>query len=244
MIRGRSPLLRLRGGFVCCGMFQNIRAVSFDCYGTLIDWQAGIRDAMRPALRAANIYLDDGVLFQQYAVLERRAEAPPYKSYQRVLEEVAAGMFEFPERADKTVLWKSLPEWPAFDETVGALKALKKKYRLAVVSNIDDDLFAWSESKLCVDFDEVVTAAQVRSYKPGLAHFHELLRRLRLEPRQVLHVAESRYHDIEPANAMGMPTVWVNRTPPGGGPSASGEGAGEPMMIVRSLTELVGRLGV
>lgn len=218
-------------------MFSDIRAISFDCYGTLIDWQTGIRRAMRPALAAAEIFMDDGVLFHQFALLERRAEASPYKSYKAVLEEVAAGFFEEPENADCTVLWKSLPDWPAFDETPGALAALKRRFKLAVVSNVDDDLFAFSEAKLEVDLDVVVTAEQVRSYKPGLPHFHELLKRLELPPDQVLHVAESRYHDIEPANALGMPTVWVNRAR--GGFSASGEGAGEPMLVVESLSKLV-----
>jgi 2-haloacid dehalogenase len=217
-------------------VFSDIRAISFDCYGTLIDWQTGIRRAMRPALAAAEIFLDDGVLFQQFALLERRAEAPPYKTYKQVLEQVAAGFFEEPEHADCTVLWKSLPDWPAFEETPGALAALRRRFKLAVVSNVDDDLFAFSEAKLDVDLDVVVTAEQVRSYKPRLPHFHELLKRLELPPEQVLHVAESRYHDIEPANALGMPTVWVNRAR--GGFSASGEGAGEPMLTVRTLREL------
>ena len=221
---------------------SGISALSFDCYGTLIDWQTGIRDCMLPALRKVGIFIDDGVLFHSYTVLERRAQQGAYKSYKSVLEDVAAGFFEYPERADRTILWKSLPEWPVFDEVPGALRALKKKYKLAVVSNIDDDLFAWSESKLGVDLDEVVTAEQVKSYKPGLPHFRELLKRLALKPEQVLHVAESRHHDIEPANKLGMPTVWVNRSR--GGPSASGPGHGEPMMIVRSLAELVEKLGV
>jgi 2-haloacid dehalogenase len=195
---------------------------------------------LRPALAEAQIFIDDGVLFQQFALLERRAEKPPYKSYKQVLEEVAAGFFEEPENADRTVLWKSLPEWPAFDETPDALAALKKRFKLAVVSNVDDDLFAFSESRLGVDLDVVVTAEQVRSYKPKVAHFRELLKRLELKPEQVLHVAESRYHDIEPANKLGMPSVWINRAR--GGFSASGDGAGEPMLIVRSLAELVTRV--
>lgn len=222
-------------------MFDDIRAISFDCYGTLIDWQTGIRRAMRPALADAQIFMDDGVLFQQFALLERRAERPPYKSYKQVLEQVAAGFFEEPENADCTFLWKSLPDWPAFDETPDALAALKRRFKLAVVSNVDDDLFALSQTRLGVEFDTVVTAEQVRSYKPKVAHFRELLKRLEFKPEQVLHVAESRYHDIEPANKLGMPTVWVNRAR--GHASASGEGAGEPMMIVGSLAELVTMLG-
>jgi 2-haloacid dehalogenase len=218
-----------------------ILALSFDCYGTLIDWQSGIKAALLPALREAQIYMDDGVLFQQFAMLERRAEQNPYRPYKRVLEEVAAGFFEYPEKADPTILWKSLPEWPAFDEVPGALRALnKKKYKLAVASNIDDDLFAWSESKLGADLDEVITAEQVRSYKPRPAHFRELLKRLGLKPAQLLHIAESRHHDIEPANRLGIPTVWLNRAR--GRPSASGPGAGEPMQIVPSLSDLVDHL--
>jgi 2-haloacid dehalogenase len=217
-------------------MPADIRAISFDCYGTLIDWQSGLRSALRPALAEAGIFLDDGALFHSFSVLERRAQQPPFENYKFVLESVVAGLFEYPERIDLTILWKSLREWPAFDEVPGVLRALKKRHRLAVVSNIDDDLFAWSESKLDVALDEVVTAEQVRSYKPALPHFHELLRRLDLKPEQILHVAESRYHDIEPANLLGIPCVWVDRS--GDKPSASGPGEGRPTCTVRSLSEL------
>lgn len=224
-------------------MFASIRAVSFDCYGTLIDWQSGLLAAARPVLRRLNRDLEPAALFAAFADAERRAERPPYRTYREVMRSVAGELFG-PDAAaaELDVLWRSIGDWPAFSDTPASLAKLKTRYALGVASNIDDDLFAQSATRLGVTLDELVTAQQVRSYKPGEAHFHALCERMKLEPREILHVAESRFHDVEPASRLGFATVWVDRT--GGGTSASGPGGGTPDLRVGSLAELVRKMGM
>lgn len=226
--------------------FQNIQALTFDCYGTLIDWETGILRAFEGLVGADIARARRNEVIRAYARHERMIEARPYLKYREVLAEVSrrvAGEFGVPiARGDEGVLADSIKDWPAFDETPAALRALKSRFRLAVLSNIDDGLFAGSLPRLGVALDEVVTAEQVRSYKPGRAHFDEVLRRLALEPSQVLHVAESRYHDVAPARAMGFATVWVNRR--GASQSASGDAEATPDLEVRNLTALVRLMGL
>jgi 2-haloacid dehalogenase len=233
---------------------NDLRAVSFDCYGTLIDWQAGIEAAIAP-LRAGMTSIPQGTaLFERFAALEREAEMPPYASYKDVLREVAAGLLGVSGPCELLdVLWRSLGEWPAFPDTPASLRRLRARFgTLAVLSNVDDDLFASSHTRLGsttandptpLRLDIVVTAQQVRSYKPAEATFRALLTALRLEPGQVLHVAESRYHDIEPASRLGFRTAWVQRQRDA---SASGPAtiAGvRPDFHVHNLTELCDALG-
>jgi 2-haloacid dehalogenase len=224
-------------------VFDSIRAISFDCYGTLIDWQSGLLAAAHPVLRRVNKPMEPAQLYSAFADAERRAEQPPYRSYREVLRSVAGELFgPDASHAELDALWRSIGEWPAFRDTAPSLERLKSRYALAVASNIDDDLFALTRPKLGAALDELVTAQQVRSYKPCVAHFHALRERLKLDASEILHVAESRYHDVEPASRLGFATVWVDRT--GGGESASGPGAGKPDLRVGSLSELVGKLGI
>lgn len=253
---------------------MSIRALTFDCYGTLIDWETGILGALAPLFERAGKRMDAAAVIPAYARHEREVESGPYLRYREVLGRVEdALMDEFglgvpptcvggsrcsgdaastsqEHRPPKTEvggtasrLAQSLGNWSAFAETPGCLRALKEKYALGVLSNIDDDLFALSAPKLGVELNLLVTAEQVRSYKPGLAHFETALRQLRLRPDQILHVAESRYHDVEPAGGLGFRTCWVRRHAEGAdnaasasGPMASGR---EPDITVRSLGELV-----
>jgi 2-haloacid dehalogenase len=233
---------------------EDIRAVSFDCYGTLIDWQAGIEAAVAP-LRAGSPSIPHGpALFDHFAALEREAEKPPYALYKDVLREVAAGLLDVSGPCELLdVLWRSLGEWPAFPDTPASLRRLQTRFgTLAVLSNVDDELFAMSHARLGTPtaadptqlrLDVLVTAQQVRSYKPAEANFRALLKALRLPPDQVLHVAESRSHDIEPASRLGFRTAWVQRQRDS---SASGPAtiAGlRPDLHVHSLGELCEALG-
>lgn len=213
-----------------------VEAISFDCFGTLIDWQSGLLGALRPLVPGA----PDGELVRRFAELEHEAERPPYRSYKAVLEAVAIGLGA---GADPTVLWRSLAAWPAFADTAAALVRLQRRFRIAIASNVDDDLWAVTEAKLGIRPDLVMTAERVRSYKPGRAHFAALIERLGLEPGRILHAGESVYHDIEPATAMGFPTVWVRRV--ASGPSASGQAApgSSSQATVGSLAELADALG-
>ncbi|MBX3389187.1 MAG: HAD-IA family hydrolase [Phycisphaeraceae bacterium] len=217
-----------------------IRCVSFDCYGTLIDWQSGLAAAVAP-LRAGLPQIPGGeALFSAFAKLEREAERPPYCSYKDVLRQVMSGLTGIAGPCELLdALWRSIADWPAFSDTPDSLRHLKARFgRLAVLSNIDDDLFEASHARLGVRLDTLVTAQQVRSYKPDERNFRALLTALDLRPDQVLHVAESRFHDIEPAAKLGLRTAWIQRQ---SGASASGEALDRSVnadVQARSLAEL------
>jgi len=220
-----------------------MHAISFDCYGTLIDWQRGLLAAASPVLARLGRDMEPAALFGAFADAERRAERPPYRPYRDVLRAVATELFgPGASPGDRDSLWRSIGDWPAFDDAAPSLAWLKSRYRLAVASNIDDDLFALTAPKLGVALDELVTAQQVGSYKPGEAHFRALCERLGLRPGEILHVAESRFHDVEPASRLGFVTAWVDRN--GGGASASGRGGGTSDLRVGSLRDVVEKLGV
>jgi len=224
---------------------SNIRAVSFDCYGTLIDWQTGIEAALAPH-RAGLPQLPRGErLFAEFGRLERDAELPPYCSYKDVLRQVMSGLTGIAGPCELLdTLWRSIADWHAFSDVPPSLQRLRTRFgKLAVASNIDDDLFVASHAKLGVRLDVLVTAQQVRSYKPAEPHFAALLERLSLKPDQVLHVAESRFHDIEPAKRLGFRTAWIRRQ---AGASASGDPTApalKPDFEAGSLSELCDRLG-
>jgi 2-haloacid dehalogenase len=203
--------------------FGSFEIVSFDCYGTLIDWETGILSALAPVLARHGRRVPDDALLEAFADLEAAAESAPYRAYAVVLREVVEGLgrrFGFtPDDAERGLLAASLPEWPAFTDTRDALRALKTKYRLAVISNVDDDLFAGTSRSLGIEFDWIVTAGQVGAYKPSTENFRRALGRFGVPPKRILHVAQSLFHDIAPAKSLGLATVWVNRRRgrPGGG---------------------------
>ncbi len=215
----------------------SIKAITFDCYGTLINWPRGIVDAFRPTLHRNGIDFDTQQLLSIYALHERRIQHLEYRSYREILIEVARECFgQFGVEADEECVIRNLPNWRTFPDVVPSLRALAPHYPLVIVSNIDDDLMASTLEHLeqGFRFADVVTAEQVRSYKPRLTHFKEALRRISYEPGEVLHVAESRYHDVAPANELGFITAWVNR-----GSSASGPGSSEPDLEVKSIESIV-----
>lgn len=194
---------------------EQYTVLTFDCYGTLINWEQGILSALRPLLAAHNCSLPDDALLERFATLESAAEAGAYRPYTAVLRHVVEGLGEqlhfTPTPDECNSLAASVPHWPPFGDTVDALQALKKRYKLAIISNIDDDLFAHSARHLQVPFDWVITAQQAQSYKPAPRHFTLALQRIGLPKEQLLHVAQSLYHDIAPASQFGLATVWVNR---------------------------------
>lgn len=217
-----------------CMEFKEVEACTIDCFGTLIDWSTGILAALGPLAKRHAPGMSERDLLDRYAREERAVEAGPYQSYRAVLGDVTHRMFG--QAADPAALARSLATWEPFPDTVESLRRLRGRFRLGVLSNIDDDLFEPILDKLGRPFEVVVTAAQVQSYKPREAHFREGLRRLGIEAHEVLHVAESRFHDVEPARRMGFRTAWVDR-----GRSASGQGAAVADVTVRSLGELVER---
>ncbi|MGB7584717.1 MAG: HAD family hydrolase, partial [Terriglobales bacterium] len=144
--------------------FSNFSVLSFDCYGTMIDWEAGIFSALRPILAAHNKRVNDVTLLKIYSEMEFEAERQSYISYREVLQSVVRGLGERlgfdPTPAELHSLSESLATWQPFPDTVAALRELKTRYQLAVISNVDDDLFALTAPKLGVSFDHVITAQQ------------------------------------------------------------------------------------
>ena len=215
-------------------------ALTFDCYGTLVDWERGILDALRPVLGAHGATIGDEALLYLYGELESRGESGPFRPYRDVLGAVMDGLAERLGFAlapgERDALGDSVPAWPVFPDTIDALRALKRRFRLCIVSNIDDDLMAQTVANIGVPFDEIVTAQQVRSYKPGRAHFDEALRRLGLTRERVLHVAQSLHHDIAPARALGFSAAWINRQR--GRPGATPPSEARPDLELPDLASL------
>jgi 2-haloacid dehalogenase len=229
------------------GDFSRFKVLTFDCYGTLIDWERGILDALLPRLRAQGVEADPQKLLERYAVLEADAETGPYLRYAEVLRRVARALFaEFGAEAsdeDANAFAASVKDWPPFPDSAEALQKLKKAGRkLAVITNCDEDLFAASAARLGNPFDWVVTAERVGSYKPSPNNFQRALEVIGADKREILHVAQSLYHDIAPARALGFATVWVDRrrgqTGSGATPPAEARSDG----IVGSLEELAALL--
>ena len=195
--------------------FSRFTTISFDCYGTLIDWESGILPVLRAVLANHGQSLPDAAILELYGEFEAEAESGPYRSYREVLESVVrafAERFHFQASSSEIhSLHESVHAWLPFPDTVPALRELQRRYKLAVISNIDDDSFAETRKHLGVEFDGVITAEQARSYKPSLNNFRLVLRKLALSPDRLLHAAQSVYHDVVPARSLGISTVWVNR---------------------------------
>jgi 2-haloacid dehalogenase len=195
--------------------FDRFEALTFDCYGTLIDWETGLADAFRPVLRAHGVEADDEDVLARYAGYEAAAEAGPYLRYRDVLAAglrgVAAELGLEPTAAEVEAFSGSVVDWPAFPDSAAALARLKERFRLGVITNCDDDLFAASNRKLGVEFDWIVTAEQAGSYKPAERNFHVAFERLRLPRERILHVAQSLFHDHVTAKRLGLATVWIDR---------------------------------
>lgn len=222
--------------------FSRFEVFTFDCYGTLINWEAGLLSALRRILSAHGKNPDDVTLLKLYGDLELRAEQGEFHPYREVLESVVrrfgAELGFSPTAQEARSLPESLPTWKPWPDTVAALQALKARFRLAILSNVDDDLFAGTRPQLGVDFDEVITAQQAKAYKPSLKMFELALSRINAPAHRVLHVGQSVYHDVIPAQALGLATVWVNRPSARPGAGAAKAADAKPDVTVTSLAEL------
>jgi 2-haloacid dehalogenase len=186
-------------------------ALTFDCYGTLIDWESGILAALEPHIGDA----DREDVLERFARHEARLEAGPYLPYKEILAGCLEALGEelgfTPTDDEARAFGTSVTDWPAFDDSPTALQQLKTRFRLAVITNCDDDLFAASNRRLGVEFDFVVTAEQARGYKPRTENFTYAFERIDVPRERILHVAQSLFHDHVPAKALGMTTVWIDR---------------------------------
>ena len=205
--------------------FGRFEALTFDCYGTLIDWETGLSAGLRALLGRRGGAVDHDALLETYAGFEAEAERPPYRTYREVLafagRAVAATYGADVTEAAVETFAGSVVDWPAFPDSPGALTALKTRFKLGVLTNCDDDLFAASNRRLGVEFDWVVTAQQARGYKPSIANFDLLFERVGLPRERILHVAQSLYHDHVPAKALGLSSVWIDRRHDQPGPGAT-----------------------
>jgi putative hydrolase of the HAD superfamily len=197
----------------------DFEALSFDCYGTLIDWETGLAAVLGPWARSRGLTLDDEALLVAYSRHEERAEnehpGDPYPLIlARSLRGLGAELGAKVSDEDAERFGRSVPDWPAFGDSAGALADLARQYKLIILSNVDRDSFAASNRRLGVTFTSVITAQDVGSYKPSPRNFEALLAeldRLGIARGKLLHVAQSLFHDHVPAKRAGLPTVWINR---------------------------------
>jgi 2-haloacid dehalogenase len=228
--------------------FSQFECLTFDCYGTLIDWETGILSALKPILEGHHRNLSDEGILEMYAALEVQIESADYLPYRLVLQRVTQRLgarLSFPlYEGEATALADSLKNWPPFPDTVQALSRLKSRYQLAIISNTDDDLFADTAKTLQVPFDHVITAQQVGSYKPSHRNFRRALEVIGLPKEKVLHCAQSIFHDVVPTKALGIANVWVNRRAERKGGGATKGAMETPDLTVTSLKELADAAGV
>ena len=194
--------------------------ITFDCYGTLIDWESGISDAFLRAAREDGIELRRDEVLRAYALIEPVVERERFRLYRDVLTETAtrlAHALGWPLAYERgTFLVSSIASWKPFPDTNPALERLRNAgHKLGILSNVDDDLLSATRRHFTVDFDLIVTAQQVHSYKPGHAHF--LTAKERIGAQRWLHAAQSNFHDIAPTNTLGIDNAWVNRNGETGG---------------------------
>jgi 2-haloacid dehalogenase len=222
--------------------FSRFEILTFDCYGTLINWEDGILRCLHRVLTSHGKEADDATILQLYGDFEASAEQGEYRRYNDVLQSVVrqfgAQLGFAPTDPEVRSLPDSLPGWQPWPDTVSALRELHDRYGLAIISNVDDDLFAATRPHLGVKFHRVITAQQAKAYKPSLKIFELALSRLGVPAHRVLHVGQSLYHDVIPAQSLGLATVWVNRPSARGGVGAVKAAEGHPDLQVSSLAEL------
>jgi 2-haloacid dehalogenase len=195
--------------------FDDYDALTFDCYGTLIDWESGIVAAAGRVLRAHGVAVGEEQLLEAFGRHEAQLEAGEYRSYREVLAGSLRGLAAehgvTPSGAELAAFSESVADWPAFADSSAALARLAGRFRLGVITNCDDDLFARSNERLGVRFDWIVTAQQARGYKPGMRPFELAFATIDVPRERILHVAQSLFHDHVTAKRIGMTTVWIDR---------------------------------
>jgi 2-haloacid dehalogenase len=195
--------------------YSRFEALTFDCYGTLIDWESGILARLRAILSARDMAPDDDALLEAYAGEEAGIESGPYLRYRSVLARACMATCRAfgveATREEAAGFGASVPDWPAFADSAGALVALAGRFGLGVITNCDDDLFAGSNLRLGEPFRWVVTAQQVGAYKPSHRGFELAFGRLAIPRERILHVAQSLFHDHVPAAELGVTSIWIDR---------------------------------
>lgn len=230
--------------------------LTFDCYGTLIDWESGILAELRPWADRHHVPAANDTLLETFGTTEAAVEAErPGDPYPRILEEVLRRLSTYwqvtSSDAEVAEFGQSVGRWPAFADSPDALAYLTQHYKLVILSNVDRESFAKSNARLGVTFDRILTAQDIGSYKPDLRNFRyaidDVQRTLGTAPHQILHTAQSIFHDVVPAKSLGLATMWINRRKALGGgwgatpaPSAAGD-ATRPDYEVGSMGEFAAR---
>jgi 2-haloacid dehalogenase len=228
---------------------RDFKVLTFDCYGTLIDWETGLYTGLEPLLRAGRVKLARDAALTQFARHEAAQEsATPSMRYSELLAEVHRRLarqwrVRLPE-AEHVAFGRSVPQWPAFADTPAALGYLKQHYKLVILSNVDRASFAGSNLRLGVSFDAICTAEDIGSYKPDPRNFRYLidaLAKLGFAAGEILHTAQSLYHDHVPAQAAGLKSAWIDRreTREGWGATLPPQGAARYDFRFPSLAAMV-----
>ncbi len=221
---------------------ESIEILTFDCYGTLIDWESGIRGVLGELADAHGATSDIDQLMLEWEAIQFGLISASWRPYHEILrvslDELFCRYCVTLGAAEVDLLGHRIGTWAPFDDTAEVLARLKDRYKLAILSNIDNDMLAGSVAQIGVEFDELITAQQVRSYKPRTAHFQEALRRFDAPADRFLHCAFGFKYDQRPALGIGMSTAWVKR------PGWIRDDLAEPTYEVASLTELAELLGV
>ncbi|MYD45514.1 MAG: HAD-IA family hydrolase [Gammaproteobacteria bacterium] len=214
--------------------------LSFDCYGTLVDWESAITSTLQSILLSHDAHWNDAVLLEHFAALEpvEQERGGSYRAVlRRVLERFGSRLGFVPTESQLVQFEECIARATPFSDTVDALKTLGESFQLAIISNTDDDLFALTAPNLAVSFDYVITAEQVGEYKPNLAVFEHALQGFSCSKSRILHVAQSLFHDVAPASALGIATAWIDRTKGKAGATAPSEA--RPQWAFQTLVELV-----
>lgn len=230
------------------------QALTFDCYGTLIDWEAGILAKLRPWVLQNGLLIEDARLLEEFGKAESRIErdnpSMPYTDILRHVHYALARQFGLAEDMDEASHFAgSVGDWPPFPDTIDALKDLQRRFKLVIVSNTDLQSFARTRERLGITFDAVITAEEVGAYKPDIRMFDAAFRSINdmgIPRGRIVHIAQSLYHDHVPAKALGLTTVWVDRYrgQRGTGATRLPEGNVQPDYTVTTLRELCQLAGV
>ncbi|MEM8552589.1 MAG: haloacid dehalogenase type II [Pseudomonadota bacterium] len=210
-------------------------ALTFDCYGTLIDWESGMVRGLAPLVDAVGGLTRDEVLNAHAEEESGQQARTPHMRYSDLLAIVYKRLAERwgrpASREDCVAYGQSVKDWPAFPDSAEALRSLKERYKLVILSNVDNDSFTGSNARLGVEFDAIITAEDVGSYKPADANFETMvsaLGRMGIGKSRILHVAESLFHDHVPAKRHGLSNVWIHRRHAVGGFGATMPVADQP----------------
>jgi 2-haloacid dehalogenase len=227
----------------------DFKALTFDCYGTLIDWESGIADGLSKLASKASHQLSRDQVLEAHARHESDQQqlTPklPYNQLLAIVYKRLAEEWSSPYDLDDAVAYgESVKNWPAFPDSASTLQYLAKYFKLVIVSNVDNESFRASNAKLGVEFDAVVTAEDVGSYKPSKRNFEymfDVLSSLGIQRNEFLHVADSIFHDLAPASELGIPSCWIYRRFEQRGFGATMRSSIEPVVDYRftSMAQLV-----